>query len=97
MLVSLDVLHLGRPGSDLGGTYSTARSCPTLYDPMDWSPPALLCPWNSLGKNTGVGFHFLLQGIFPTRGIEPMSPELASRFLTTEPPREPWVVGIDKC
>ena len=24
----------------------------------------LLCPWNSPGKNTGVGFHFLLQGIF---------------------------------
>ena len=27
----------------------------------------LLCPWDSLGKNTGVGFHFLLQGIFPTQ------------------------------
>ena len=28
----------------------------------------LLCPWNSLGKNTGVGCHFLLQGIFPIQG-----------------------------
>ena len=28
----------------------------------------LLCPWNFPGKNTGVGFHFLLQGIFPPRG-----------------------------
>ena len=27
-----------------------------------------LCPWNSLGKNTGVGCHSLLQGIFPTQG-----------------------------
>ena len=26
----------------------------------------LLCLWNSLGKNTGVGCHALLQGIFPT-------------------------------
>ena len=26
-----------------------------------------LCPWNSLGKNTGVGSHFLLQGVFPTQ------------------------------
>ena len=26
------------------------------------------CPWNSPGKNTGVGCHFLLQGIFPTQG-----------------------------
>ena len=29
----------------------------------------LLCPWNSLGKNTGVGSHFLLQGIFSTQGL----------------------------
>ncbi len=28
----------------------------------------LLCPWNSPGKNTGVGYHFLLQGIFLTQG-----------------------------
>ena len=33
-----------------------AHSCPTLYDPMNYSPPdSLLCPWNSPGKNTGVG------------------------------------------
>ena len=29
----------------------------------------LLCLWNSTGKNTGVGFHALLQGIFPTEGL----------------------------
>ena len=28
----------------------------------------LLCPWNFPGKNTSVGCHFLLQGIFPTQG-----------------------------
>ena len=28
----------------------------------------LLCPWNFLGKSTGVGCHFLLQGIFPSQG-----------------------------
>ena len=27
----------------------------------------LLCPWDSPGKNTGVGYNFLLQGIFPTQ------------------------------
>ena len=37
------------------------QSCPTLYDPMDCYPASLLCPWDSLGKNTGVGCHFLLQ------------------------------------
>ena len=31
----------------------------------------LLCPWNSPGKNTGVGSHSLLQGIFPTQGLNP--------------------------
>ena len=30
-----------------------------------------LCPWNSPGKNTGVGCHFLLQGIFLTQGSRP--------------------------
>ena len=31
----------------------------------------LLCPWDSPGKNTGVGYHALLQGIFPTQGSNP--------------------------
>ena len=30
-------------------------------------PTRLLCPWDSPGKNTGVGCHALLQGIFPTQ------------------------------
>ena len=44
-----------------------AQSCLTLCDPMDCS----LWPWNSPGKNTGVGSHSLLQGIFPTQGSNP--------------------------
>ena len=35
------------------------QSCPTLCDPIDSSPPGF--PWDSPGKNTGVGCHFLLQ------------------------------------
>ena len=34
-------------------------------------PSRLLCPWDSPGKNTGVGSHSLLQGIFPTQGENP--------------------------
>ena len=34
-------------------------------------PARLLCPWNSPGKNTRVGCHFLLQGIFLTQGWNP--------------------------
>ena len=38
------------------------QSCLTLCDPIDvWQPTRLLCPWDSPGKNTGVGCHFLLQ------------------------------------
>ena len=32
-------------------------------------PTRLLHPWNSPGKTTGVGGHFLLQGMFPTQGL----------------------------
>ena len=41
--------------------------CPTLCDPMNLQPTKFLCPWDSPGKNTGVGFHALLQGIFLTQ------------------------------
>ena len=34
-------------------------------------PHGLYSPWNSPGQNTGVGSHFLLQGIFPTQGLNP--------------------------
>ena len=40
------------------------QSCPTLCDPMDCVACKLPCPWNSPGKNTGVGCHALLEGIF---------------------------------
>ena len=44
--------------------------CPTLCDSIDHSPPGS-SPWESLGKNTGEGCHALLQGIFPTQGLNP--------------------------
>ena len=37
------------------------QSCPTLWDPIDGSPPWLPHPWDSPGKNTRVGCHFPLQ------------------------------------
>ena len=36
------------------------QSCPTLCDPIDGSSPGSR-PWDSPGKNTGVGCHFLLK------------------------------------
>ena len=44
-----------------------AQSCPTL-PPHGLQLTRLLCPWNFPGKSTGVGCHFLLQGIFLTQG-----------------------------
>ena len=41
--------------------------------PCGLQPARLLCPWNSAGKNTGVGCIALLQVIFPS-GIEHASP-----------------------
>ena len=47
-------------------------SCPVMSNSFQshglW-PTRLLCPWDSPGKNTGVGCHALLQGIFPTQGL----------------------------
>ena len=37
------------------------QSCLTLCDPIDGSPSGSPRPWDSPGKNTGVGCHFLLQ------------------------------------
>ena len=65
---------------------SVAQSCSTLCDPMDCSPPRLLCPWDFPGKNTGAGNLSLLQGIFPTQGLNPGLAPCRWIFLPYEPP-----------
>ena len=50
------------------------RACSVVFDslrPCGLQPTRLLCPWDSPGKSTGVGCHFLLQGIFLTQGLNP--------------------------
>ena len=49
-----------------------AQSCLTVCDPMDCSPPGSSVYRDSPVKNTGVGT--LLQGIFPTQGLNPGLP-----------------------
>ena len=70
-------LTAGRPPPRLGHHSSTCpmitnaqlhQSCPTLWDPMDCSPPGSSVHGFSPGKNTGACCHALLQGIFPTQG-----------------------------
>ena len=47
---------------------SVSKSCLILWDSMDCSQPGSSVHGDSPGKNTGVGCHFLFQGIFPTQG-----------------------------
>ena len=47
------------------------KSCPTLLQPHELQPKRLLCPWDFLGKNFGVGCNFLFQGVIPTQGSNP--------------------------
>ena len=60
-----------------------ARLSPTLRPRGLW-PTRLLRPWDSPGKNTGVGCHFLLQGIFLTQGSNPGLPH-CRQTLPSEP------------
>ena len=52
----------------------------------------LFCPWNSPSQNTGVDCHFLLQGIFPTQGLNPCLQRLLhwqADSLPVAPPGKP--------
>ena len=71
-----------RPSDDLSPSQhltatSWENSSQTAHSSRAWIPDpwescvlvtSLLCPWDSPGKNPGVGSHSLLQGIFPTQG-----------------------------
>ena len=61
---------------------------------MDCSLP-FLCPWNSPGKNTGVGSHFLLQGLawISNQGIEHRFLALQADSSLSEPPGKPKNTG----
>ena len=75
-----------------------AQLCLTLQS-HGLQPTRLLCSWNSPGKNTGVGFHFLLQGIFLNQGSNPHLLSLLHwqmDSLPLAPPGKPqlWTVAI---
>ena len=52
--------------------------------PHGLQPAKLLCPWDSPGKNTGVGCHFLLQEIFLTQELKQGSSALQMDSLPAE-------------
>ena len=52
--------------------YACMLSCSVMSDslrPHGLQPTRLLRPWDFPGKNTEVGYHFLLQDIFLTQGL----------------------------
>ena len=93
--VSLCFLHLqagslplappGKLGKSLSESESVSRSVVSdCLESMDCSPESPR--WDFLGKNTGVGCHFLLQGIFPTQGSNPCLPHCRQTLYHLEPP-----------
>ena len=63
---------LGGTGWVVGSSSSKSHSLVSdSCDPMDCSPPGFSVHGISPGKNTGVGCHFLLQGIFPIQESNP--------------------------
>ena len=63
--------------------------------PHGLQPTRHLCPWNSPGKNTGVGSHSLLQWDLPDPRVEPGSPTLQADSLPSEPPEKPRGLGYE--
>ena len=64
--------HGGGHGGIMSAQVCAVFSCLVVSDslrPHELQPARLLCPWDSPGKNTGVGCHALLQGIFPIQGL----------------------------
>ena len=78
---------------------------PTLWESMDCRPPGSSVHGDSPGKNTGVGCHALLQGIFSTQGSNPgliqvshITGRLSTIWATREAPtyRNKNVVFLEK-
>ena len=61
-----------------------AKSCPILATPWTVDNQVPLS-WDSPDRNTGVGYHFLLQGIFQTQGSNPHLLNWQLGFLMIKP------------
>ena len=72
-IVGRHVYHLNHQVSRKEDKRICNSLVPDSLWPHELQPARLLCPWDSPAKNTGVGCHFLLQGIFPTQGSNPHS------------------------
>ena len=62
--------------------------------PHELKPTSFLCPWNSPGKNSGVGSHSLFQGIFLIQGSNPGILHCGQFLYCLEPPGKPQSLYI---
>ena len=72
VLLSL-LIHIGLESRTMFESVSCSVVSNSLQ-PHRLQPSWPLCPWNSPGKNTGLGSHSLLQRIFPSQGSNPHLP-----------------------
>ena len=66
-----------------------SHSCPTLYDPMDCSPPSFSVHGILQARIGWSGLPLSFPGDLPDPGIEPRSPVLQADSLLPEPPGKP--------
>ena len=64
--------------------------------PHELYPTMFLCPWDSPGKNNGVDYHFLLQGIFPTQGSNPHLPHCRWILYCLSHQESPYMLTFKK-
>ena len=75
-------------------SYVCAKSCLTLCDPKDCSPPGSSGHGDSPSKKTSVGCHTLLNPCLPNPGIEPTSPTWQADSLLSEMPGKRDNTGV---
>ena len=68
------------------------QSCLILFDPMNCSLPGSSVHGDSPGKNTGVDCHALLQGIFPSQGLNPGLPHCRRILYCLSHQGSPWTL-----
>ena len=75
---------------------NSLQLCPTLCNPMDCSPQRTgsSVHGDSPGKNTGVGCHAFLQGIFPTQGLNPGLPHCMQILYCLSFPNREVLFGL---
>ena len=83
-------LVLNKPPANAGNIRKRWKSHSVMSDSL--RPHGLSSPWNSPDQNTGVGCLSLLQGIFPTQGLNPGLPHCQQILYQLSCKESPWIL-----